>query len=120
MIMRKVRKTEKGELNRLIDKLMHPYLKEHPALIIVDSLLHAMVEQDPDMTLRLACIHACNCAIVGKCKVCLRKKGIVLFWRLQFMFVYSVFLARVLLAGVSAHGLGLESVFRQTPRRGCP
>ena len=52
MVMRKVRKTPKGELNRLVDNLIHPYFKEYPALIIVDSLLHAMVEQDPDMSLR--------------------------------------------------------------------
>lgn len=52
MIMRKVKRTTKGELNKLIDDLIHPYFKEYPALIIVDSLLHAMVEQDPDMSLR--------------------------------------------------------------------
>jgi len=50
--MHKVRKTAKGELNRLIDSLMHPYFREYPALIVVDGLLHAMVEQDPDVSLR--------------------------------------------------------------------
>lgn len=52
VIMHKVRKTAKGELNRLIDSLMHPYFREYPALIVVDGLLHAMVEQDPDVSLR--------------------------------------------------------------------
>jgi len=50
--MPKTKRTTKGQLNRLIDDLIHPYFTEYPALIIVDSLLHAMVEQDPDMSLR--------------------------------------------------------------------
>ena len=52
MVMRKTSRTAKGELNRLIDNLMHPYFKEYPALIIVDGLIHAMVEQDLDVSLR--------------------------------------------------------------------
>jgi hypothetical protein len=51
-VMRKVRRTVKGELNRLIDSLVHPYFRECPALIVVDGLLHAMVEQDPNVSLR--------------------------------------------------------------------
>jgi hypothetical protein len=31
--------------------LIHPYFKEYPAMIIVDGLLHAIVEQDPDTSL---------------------------------------------------------------------
>jgi hypothetical protein len=50
--MRKFRKTEKGRLNKLIDDLIHPHFKDYPALIIVDGLLHAMVEQNPDASLR--------------------------------------------------------------------
>jgi len=50
--LRKIRKTDKGKLNKLIDDLIHPYFKEYPAMIIVDGLLHAMVEQNPDANLR--------------------------------------------------------------------
>jgi len=51
--MRKIRKTTKGKLNKLIDNLIHPYFEEHPTFtIIIDSLLHAMVEQDPEMSFR--------------------------------------------------------------------
>ena len=51
--MRKIRKTTKGKLNKLIDNLIHPYFEEHPTFtIIIDGLLHAMVEQDPDMSFR--------------------------------------------------------------------
>jgi hypothetical protein len=50
--MRKARKTDKGKLNKLIDDLVHPHFREYPALIIVDGLLHAMVEQNPDASLR--------------------------------------------------------------------
>jgi hypothetical protein len=50
--MRKARKTDKGKLNKLIDDLIHPHFREYPALIIVDGLLHAMVEQNPDASLR--------------------------------------------------------------------
>jgi len=51
MIMWKIKKTTKGELNRLIDSLMHPHFEEYPALIIVDGLLHAIVEQNPNVSL---------------------------------------------------------------------
>ena len=40
----KAGKTVKGRVNRLIDDLVRPYFRDHPALIIVDGLLHAMVE----------------------------------------------------------------------------
>jgi len=50
--MRKVRKTVESELNRLIDGVMHPYFRECPALIVLDGLLHAMVEQDLNVSLR--------------------------------------------------------------------
>lgn len=52
MVVRKVRKTIKIELNRLIDRLAHPYFGKYPALIVVDGLLHAVVEQDPNGSLR--------------------------------------------------------------------
>ena len=51
MVMREVRRTGKGKFNKLIDEILHPYFKQYPAPIIVDGLLHAMVEQDPDKSL---------------------------------------------------------------------
>lgn len=50
--MRKIRRTVKGELNRLIDDAMHLHFKEYPISIIMDGLLHAMVEQNPHVSLR--------------------------------------------------------------------
>jgi hypothetical protein len=49
--MTKKRKPTAGYLNKLIDDLIHPYTKDYPALIIVDSLLRAIVEQDPSSSL---------------------------------------------------------------------
>jgi hypothetical protein len=42
----------RGKLNKIIDDLICPCFKQYPALIIVDGLLHAMVEQNPDASLR--------------------------------------------------------------------
>jgi len=50
--VRKSRRTVKGDLNRLIDSLVHPYFAEYPALILVDGLLHAIVEQNPNVSLK--------------------------------------------------------------------
>jgi hypothetical protein len=45
---KKVRKPyTKGELNKLIDSLCHPLSKTDKRFILVDVLLHAMVEQNP-------------------------------------------------------------------------
>ena len=46
------RKTRKGQINKLIDDLVHPCFKHHPALILADGLLHALVEKDPEMSFR--------------------------------------------------------------------
>ena len=40
----------KGELNKLIDSLCHPLLKTNKGFVLVDGLLHAMVEQNPPET----------------------------------------------------------------------
>jgi len=48
----RARRTVKGRVNRLIDDLVHPYFKKYPALILLDGLLHAIVEQNPDVSLR--------------------------------------------------------------------
>jgi hypothetical protein len=36
-----------SRLNKLVDDFLHPYFDDYPALIIADSLLHAIIEQDP-------------------------------------------------------------------------
>jgi len=50
------KKTEKiygrGELNKLIDSLCHPLFKTNEGFVLVDGLLHAMVEQDPPRTVK--------------------------------------------------------------------
>jgi hypothetical protein len=43
----KTGRTTTGKLNKLVDDLLHPYFTDYPALIIADSLLHAIIEQDP-------------------------------------------------------------------------
>jgi len=42
----------KGDLNRLIDQLCHPHFKERPELILIDTLLHALTERNPPLTIR--------------------------------------------------------------------
>jgi hypothetical protein len=50
--MTKVRRTAEGNANRLIDELIHPHFKEHPAFILLDGFLHAMVEQNAEESFR--------------------------------------------------------------------
>ena len=45
------RQYSSGELNRLIDDLIHPLTRQKPELIILDTLLHGMVEQNPSETM---------------------------------------------------------------------
>ncbi|TET19536.1 hypothetical protein E3J74_06575 [Candidatus Bathyarchaeota archaeon] len=40
----------KGQLNRLIDNLLHPLFDNSPAIIIADTILHGLVEQNPPET----------------------------------------------------------------------
>jgi hypothetical protein len=40
----------KGELNRAIDSLIHPLSKRNPTLVILDVILHGLVEQKPSET----------------------------------------------------------------------
>lgn len=37
----------KGELNKFIDSVCHPLCKSQKGFILVDGLLHALVEQNP-------------------------------------------------------------------------
>lgn len=43
--------TSKGKLNKLIDSLLHPLFKKHPGFVILDGVLHALVEQNPEESL---------------------------------------------------------------------
>jgi hypothetical protein len=36
-----------GELNRLIDALVHPLAKHHPEFLIVDGIIHGVIEKNP-------------------------------------------------------------------------
>jgi hypothetical protein len=40
----------KGELNRIVDSLLHPFFGSKAAPIVVDLVLHALVEKDPEET----------------------------------------------------------------------
>ena len=42
----------KGELNRLVDSLCHPFYDENEAFRAIDGLLHAVIEQDPPTSVR--------------------------------------------------------------------
>lgn len=41
-----------GQLNSLIDDVCHPFFKENPSFILVDGILHGMVENDPPESFR--------------------------------------------------------------------
>jgi hypothetical protein len=49
---RKKNKTEysKGELNRMIDSVLHPLFGRSGAFMVVDTVLHGLVEQNPRET----------------------------------------------------------------------
>ena len=52
---RKKRKTKaytSGQMNKLIDDVCHPLFNENAGFILVDGLLHGIVEQDPPTTVR--------------------------------------------------------------------
>lgn len=36
-----------GELNRLVDDLCHPFYKENQGYMLVDAVLHGLVERNP-------------------------------------------------------------------------
>jgi hypothetical protein len=42
----------KGDINRLIDTLLHPLFDHSPELMIVDSVLHGLVERNLTETAR--------------------------------------------------------------------
>lgn len=47
----KNRRYTKGQLNKLVDSLCHPFCENDARFILLDSLLHALIEQDPKVTL---------------------------------------------------------------------
>jgi len=44
---RHVKPYTKGELNRLIDSLCHPFYKTSEAFVVIDGFLHYIIEQNP-------------------------------------------------------------------------
>lgn len=36
-----------GELNKLVDSVMHPLAKSNPSIMILDGIVHAILEQNP-------------------------------------------------------------------------
>ena len=40
----------KGEVNRLIDGLLHPLFDINPAFSLADTILHGLIEQNPPET----------------------------------------------------------------------
>ncbi|RJX16128.1 hypothetical protein CW703_02095 [Candidatus Bathyarchaeota archaeon] len=42
----------KTYLNKLIDAILHPYFKKHPELIILNGILHTLIEQNPKQSLK--------------------------------------------------------------------
>ncbi|MQY62391.1 hypothetical protein GH146_03790 [archaeon] len=45
-------KVTKGDLNRLIDDIFHRHFSENVGFVIVDGLLHAVVERNPEESAR--------------------------------------------------------------------
>ena len=45
-------KVTKGDLNRLIDDVFHRHFSENVGFVIVDGLLHAVVERNPEESVR--------------------------------------------------------------------
>lgn len=41
----------RGEVNVIVDSLVHPFMREYPWLVFVDGALHAANEQNPQESL---------------------------------------------------------------------
>jgi len=52
MAMPKDEKPTTGELNKIIDALIHPLAKTDASYIVLDTILHGIVEQNPSTTIR--------------------------------------------------------------------
>jgi len=42
----------KGQLNKLIDDLIHPLFRKNKGFILVDGVLHGLVEQNPPLSMK--------------------------------------------------------------------
>jgi hypothetical protein len=42
----------KGNINRLIDDLVHPLCNQNAGLFLLDGFLHSLVEQNPPLSVR--------------------------------------------------------------------
>ena len=38
----------KGDINKIIDSVMHPLARQHPFFEFIDGLLHALNERNPE------------------------------------------------------------------------
>ena len=52
MPRRKNKSYSTGELNKLIDSVVHPLTRRDPEFWVVDTFLHGLVEQDPPLSAR--------------------------------------------------------------------
>lgn len=52
MAKKKVVLLREGQWNSIIDTLVHPATKNRPEFWALDTFLHGMVEQNPEVTLR--------------------------------------------------------------------
>ena len=44
------RQYSKGELNRLVDSLFHPFCDRSSLFMVVNTVLHGLIEQNPKLT----------------------------------------------------------------------
>jgi hypothetical protein len=44
--MTKRKRPTKGQLNKIIDVVVHPYFEKYPFLILLDGFAHGLVERD--------------------------------------------------------------------------
>jgi hypothetical protein len=49
---RRSRSSTKGQLNYLIDDLLHPLYKVNEGFVLVDGVLHAIIERDPPLSVK--------------------------------------------------------------------
>jgi hypothetical protein len=42
----------KGQLNKLIDTLLHPLFDQSPGFMAIDTLFHGLVEMNPKVTVK--------------------------------------------------------------------
>jgi hypothetical protein len=49
---RKKKAYTKGEINKLIDSLIHPLTKTDKRFVLVDGLLHGVIEQNPPQSVK--------------------------------------------------------------------